>query len=297
MDEQSGRTHWPKLWLGALVSLVLGLGTHVIMLSCLHVLFPSDPPTTGVLVFANRVLVVLAALLLYERSDLAHGPLAAPWKVLLCFGLFTTMTELLLRYPLMNGFVTTAWQYWFLKAVPRLVPWFVLACLVVLAGMRCRKPWQKATVAVAGAGVVFLLVEPMATMAYAPVLTKFAYLGHDDVYPFPYGWQVTSAAFITYAEPVAACLVAASLVWKRLPARPLWKVLCFALLVVMLRGSALSPLAYAVKHADRFWAALVSDGQFTVESVALGLLTGLTWMVARSHALQRTPSASLGLLR
>ncbi len=282
MDKQSGRIHWLKLWLGALVSLALSLGTHVVMITYLHVPFPADSPTTGLLLFANRVLIVLGALLLYERSDLARSSLAAPWKVLLCFVLFTTMTERLLRVPLMNGFVTTAYAYSFLGTVPTLIRWLVLACLVVLAGTRWRAPWQKAAVAVAGAALVFLVVGPLATAAYAPVLTKFTYLNHDAVYPFPYGWQVTSAAFVTFVEPVAACLVAAALIWQRLPSRPLWKVLCFALLVVMLRGSVLSSLAYAVNHADRFWAALISDGQFTAESALLGLLTGFTWMAARS---------------
>lgn len=283
MDEQKERIHWPKLWLGALISLVLALGTHVVMITYLHVPFPADPPSTGLLLFANRVLIVLGAVLLYERSDLARSSLASPWKVLLCFVLFTTMTERLLRSPLMNGFVTSAYAYSFLGTVPTLIRWLVLACLVVLAGTRCRAPWQKVAVAIAGAGIVFLLVGPLATAAYAPVLTKFASLDHDAVYPFPYGWQVTSAAFITFVESVAACLVAAALTWQRLPARPLWKVLCFALLVTMLRGSVLSSPAYAVSHADRFLAALVSDGQFTVESVVLGLLTGLTWMGARSQ--------------
>ena len=281
MQQKTGQVRWSRLWPGAMISLVLGLGVHVVMITYLHVPYPDDPPTTGTLLFCNRVLIVLAALLLYERSELARCSLAVPWKMLLCFVLFTTMIELLLRVPLMNGFVSTAWAYSFLGVVPKLVPWVVLACIVVLTGTRWREPWQKIAVAVAGAGIAFLIVRPLVTAAYQPVLTQFAYLNHDAVYPFPYGWQVTTAAFITYAEPVTACLVTAALTWKRLPARPLSKVLFFALLVTMLRGSVLSPLAHAVKHADRFWPAFLSSGQFSAESVILGVLTGITWMVAR----------------
>ena len=140
MDEQGQPIHWAKLWLGALVSLVLGLGTHVVMITFLHIPYPSEPTTTGVLLFCNRVLVVLAALLFYERSALARCSLAAPWKVLLCFVLFTTMTERLLRVALMNGFVRTAWTYSFVEVVPGLIPWFVLACFVVITDILTHIP-------------------------------------------------------------------------------------------------------------------------------------------------------------
>ena len=269
--------NWPLLLLGAFLTLSLGLGTHIVLITYFHVPYPYSQPNFSILKYTNQVAIAIGAILLYRKSVLFASGLSVMTKIFVFFLLLTTTTERLLRSPLMDGFVTTAWIYSFISNFPKLASWLVLASLIAPTA-RFLSSWMKVALAAIGyATIANVIVGPAVIHLYQPILAAAASLQHDAIYGFPYGWQVTSAAYVTYIEPVVSCLVVAAITWEKLSDRTVWKIVSLTLLIAVVRGSLLSPIAYAAFHSDHWWAAFVSDGQFTLESIVLGFLTALTW--------------------
>jgi hypothetical protein len=48
-------------------------------------------------------------------------------------------------------------------------------------------------------------------------------------------------------------------------------------LILVIKNALITPFVYAVLSKGPFLSALASDGQFTLEAMALALLTGVTW--------------------
>jgi hypothetical protein len=279
---------WTRLFSGAFFTLTLGLGTHVVMMTVLAIPYPYNPPSAGIVLFANQVLIVLGSLILYQRAGFDTRLRSISLRSVCCFLLLATLTELLIRDAAMNGFVTSAYAYAILEVLPKLLLWLFISILLSVTGRFLKTPGRRLLGSAAIAAVSFIGLKPLIGDYFATLLKAYAYLDHAPIYGFPYGWQVTTAAFITYAEPVSAALVAAWLIFDELPGRAIARVAMFTLIIVMIRGSCLGWLAYGIKHSDRFFAASVSSGQFALESVVLGVLSGLTWYFSRKERVGRT---------
>lgn len=285
----SCRFSWTRLSIGMAATLVLGLGTHVTMMTVLHVSYPYNPPKSGFLLYVNEALIVFGSITLYQLTLFDKRLSRLSLRIACTFLLLTMITERLIRDAAMNGFVTSAYIYASLEVLPKLLLWLVLSTFVCLAARFCVAVVPRAVGSAIIGAVVFLVVKPAIDAYFANVLQSFAYLDHAPVYGFPYGWQVTTAAFITYIEPVTACLFASWLIFDRLPGGTTQRILAFAGIIVLIRGSAIGWLAYGIKYADHFLTALVSSGQFALESLVLGLLTGITWCVAQKPVIDFVP--------
>jgi hypothetical protein len=69
-------------------------------------------------------------------------------------------------------------------------------------------------------------------------------LSHDDVYLPPYGWHVQIPAYLTFIEPVIACLIIYANVEQNLSRRSPIRYLQFILLIMMVRRVLISPFIY-----------------------------------------------------
>ena len=94
-----------RLFLGMLVALMLGLGTHVVTMVWLNIPYPYNPPTHGFLLFVNQVLIVGGSLALYHYAAFDRIFPKILIRTFYFFLLLTTLTEQLIRDAVMNGFV------------------------------------------------------------------------------------------------------------------------------------------------------------------------------------------------
>jgi len=272
--------HWPKLLFGALLTAILPLSVHVVMLQVLHVPFPAGFPHTGIGVWLNSAPAVLGVILLYVYSGDAFKRRSFVSRSLILFMLITMVQEDFFRGPIMDGVVTTAWTFSFLSNVPSLLVWLLLALLVVAIAPLLKNIWLQVVGAVALYALVFVGCKPLIMSVCMPVVTRLSYLAHDQVYGEPYGMHVLVPAYLSYAEPVIAALIIAALVWDRLSPRVPARVLQFTVIVLLIRHTLAALIIYPFFAKVSVGAALASMGQFTLETIALAALSGLTWQLA-----------------
>jgi hypothetical protein len=155
--------------------------------------------------------------------------------------------------------------------------------LVALGWRYMQTGWQKA-VGIPIIGLLLTLaVGPLVSVAQLAVAVHFKYLSPLNGWcSMPYGPNVLIPAYATFVEPALACLFCAAFSWKHLPGGLWSKVLIFILLILALKKQLFAAFIYAFYAKLPFWAGLSSMGQFSLEALALGLLTALTWAWATS---------------
>ncbi len=276
---------WSRAWVGMVLTCVLSLSVHVVMLQVLHVPFPEGYPTTGLPALGNQALASLGLILFYRLSLEALAPWKLPARCLLLFLITAMLREALIRGPVMNGVVTTAWTYSLVASLPSLLTMLVLSCLVVWVTPRLVRPWQ----IILGALVIVLLVlgcKIVIGLGMRPILQSISYLGHDPIYNPPYGWQVLIPGYLTFMEPVVACFSMAALVWNRLSQDMLLRTAQFTLFVLVISGKLLMPFIYVFYAPFPAGVALSSMGQFFLEVLTLALLTAVTWRLCQKGSLE-----------
>jgi hypothetical protein len=267
---------WPKLILGALLSAVLALSVHFIMLQVLHIPDPSALPHSRFSWLLGAP-SVLGAVFLYALADDSLKRWSFVTRSLILFLLITMLQEIFLRLPIMESVVTNAWIFSFLSNVPRLLPPLLVSCLVVITVPLLKNIWSKILASLVLQAVIALVFRPLIQRAWKPVLDHFAYLAHDEVYSVPYEMHVLIPAYLTFAEAVCAALLIAALVWGNLSSRAPLRFLQFILIILLIRNHLVPLLIYPFFAKISIGAALLSEGQFTLETATLGLLTALTW--------------------
>jgi hypothetical protein len=183
----------------------------------------------------------------------------------------------LIRSAVMDGFATTAWVFSFVISLPRLITILIVSCLVVVTEPLLRRPWRLLLGAVAIAALVQFLCTPFIGVVFGHILESIAYLSHDEVYKAPYGWQIEVPAYITYLEPVVACFIMAALIWDGLSKSLLWRTLQFVMLILAMNTLLIRPIVYVFYAPLDPLTAMLSMGQFFLESPALALLTVCNW--------------------
>jgi hypothetical protein len=134
--------------------------------------------------------------------------------------------------------------------------------------------------------LVFIACKPLIEHAFAPVINHFSYLAHDEVYGPPYGMHVLIPAYLTYVEPVIAALLIAALVWDNLSSRAPLRILQFTLLLLLIRHHLFALAIYPLYMKASTTTALLSMGQFTLETITLSLMTTLTWRFATQPTIE-----------
>jgi hypothetical protein len=252
------------------------------MLQGLHVPYPSGFPHVGIGSWLHAAPSVLGAIFLYALATDALKRRSFILRSLVLFFLITMLQEIFFRGPVMDGVVTTAWIFSFLSNVPRLLDWLLLSCLIVAVAPWLRSIWSKILASIALYALVFIACKPRIEHAFAPVINHFSYLAHDEVYGLPYGMHVLIPAYLTYAEPVIAALFVAALIWENLSPRATWRLVQFTLILLAIRRHLFALAIYPFYAKVSTITALLSMGQFTLETITLSLMTALTWHLATS---------------
>lgn len=272
----AGARNWPLLIAALALAGAVSLSIHVVMIEALGVAYPEDGGTPTWAKFANMAGTVIAMLAFYRlaRPPLERrGPLA---RWLIVFAVLAMVKETL-RGLVMDGVVTGAWAFAVLKEVPSTLLMLLIAAAVVAVGSRLSSWVALLSVGVVIAAAAFFAAQPAIGAAYGPWLQSMASLAHDDLYQLPYPIQVMVPAYLTFAEPVLGCAVVAALIWPRLSQRPWLRIGQFALLITLIKGVVVRTLVYSAFMKAPLGAAMLSQGQFGLEFLALALLTGLIW--------------------
>ena len=278
MTSRSPLPAWPKVLAGATLTGFCALSVHVVMLEWLHVPYPYGYPEDGLPPFLPEAALALAVVCFWRLASdrLAILPRAAQCAIL--FLLLAMLREQLVRKPTMEGVVTTAWIHSFVANIPMLVPFLVLACLVVPFTPRLATAWQRIGGALAAALLAFAVAGPLFARAFQPLLASIAFLEHGEV--CTHGPCVEIPAYLTYIEPVTAAFVVVALVWDRLSPRPPLRLAQFVLLLMVMDLSFFRPPVYGLYDPAGFGAGMLSMGQFWLEHLVLALGTAATWVLS-----------------
>jgi hypothetical protein len=228
-----------------------------------------------------RVVATLALIILWQlASPRIQGSFVKRWGVL--FLIASMLNESLVRGPFMEGYCTTAWVFAFVGNLQKLATIALVAALIVAAAPRLALVWQKVVAAAVIAIFGTFVATPLIGVAMGPVMESIASLAPQGEWcTLPYGPDVLIPAYLTFAEPVLACMAAAALVWDRLSPSRLLRFARFTVLILAIKNQLLMPFIYAAFAKAPLMAAFVSESQFALEAVALALLTGITWEWSR----------------
>ena len=264
-----------------LVTLIVSLSVHVFMLQVLRVPFPDFAGVSTWARILNTALALFALIVVCSAAQPRLGRFSKGTQCIIVFLLYAMLKESF-RAILMNGVVTTGWRFDIVAGLPGLASSLVVSSLVVFLTPVLRNIWFKVGGAVVLAGIAIFAVRPAVSIIFAPALKAVAHLDHPEVYPFPYGWQVLIPAYITYAEPVIACMAIAFLVWGRLSANTGIRMLQFSLLILSIRGMLLPTFVYSFYGKETLRIAMLSESQFLFETLALAILTAIVWQLSSS---------------
>lgn len=258
------------------------LSVHAAAVQLLHLPGSAGYPRGGLLVFLTQATMVVAALILWRLATPRIAGLPMAPRCLLLFVLLAMLFQSLIRRPLMDAVVTTAWSYSFLANLPALVPFLVIAYLVVWATPLLHRPWQMILAGVGIAALAFPVGNALAAWLSGPLLAFAADLAHPAVYAMPYGMHVLVPAYITALEPAAATVALAALVWDRLPGGMAARIARFSVLVMVLDLHLLQPLVVLATVGIDHGAVLVGIGQSWLATLVQTVLGAATWAVSVS---------------
>ena len=183
--------------------------------------------------------------------DLARAPLKLlrPWRRWLLVAAVFGMLKEAFRANLMNGVVTTAWTFSAALALSPILYSLTLAGLVVLVAPRLKSTWLRLVAALVITAAMTFAVKPVSALLLTPLMASIASFNHADVYPFPYGGHTLIWAYITYFEPVIACIIAAVLVWPRLARGPVLRTIQFVTLILLIKGALVPTFVFSLYNA------------------------------------------------
>ncbi|AXC15773.1 hypothetical protein ACPOL_6553 [Acidisarcina polymorpha] len=259
-----------------LLTLILSLSIHVVMLQVLRVPFPDFTGISKWAPLSNTALALFALIVVCGAAQPRLGRFSKGTQCIILFVLYAMLKESI-RGILMNGVVTTGWGFALVSGLPSLTYAFVISSLTVFLTPMLRSLWAKMGGAAVLAGLATFAIRPALGILFAPMLKAVAHLDHPEVYAFPYGWHVLIPAYITYAEPVVACMCIAFLIWGRLSARSGLRMLQFSMLILLMRGMLLPTFIYSFYSKGNLPMAMLSESQFLFETLALAVLTTVVW--------------------
>ena len=280
---QQYNINWLKFSIGMIISLVLSLSVHIVMLQGLNIAFPDFTVITAPYKFLTRVVSVLGLIFFWELADQkVRGTIAKKWVLL--FIVDAMLTESLFRGAFMNGYCSNSIGFMLINNIPKLLAIAVMCGLIVFSAPRLNKFFLKLVAAIAIAAIFMFVASPLITAAWAPVANSMAHLAPTGEWcKLPYGPEVLIPSYISFIEPVMACLIMAILTWDQLSPKRWLKYLLFTLMILAVKNQLLMPVFYAILGKDNFIINLVSQGQFTLEAIILAITTGFTfeWSLKR----------------
>jgi hypothetical protein len=185
--------HLKYRWLlpGMLGTLLVSLSIHVYMLQVLRIPFPDFEGVslwarllnTGLAIFALIVTCIIAQPRLGRFSKVTQG--------VVIFLLYAMLKESL-RGILMNGVVTTGWEFDIVSGLPGLTYALILCSLIVLLTPVLRGLWARMGGAAVLTAIATVGIRPALGVLFAPALKAIAHLDHPEVYAFPMDGRCSS---------------------------------------------------------------------------------------------------------
>ncbi|PHV12291.1 hypothetical protein CSQ89_06430 [Chitinimonas sp. BJB300] len=246
------------------------------MLQVLNIPYPSGYPKNGWVPFIDNVGILLAAIFIYQFSHeklRRHSPIA---QILIMTLLLSALKEVLIRAPLMNAIVSSAWMYAFIGNLPAILTCLCIACFVVVFGPhRLGTLWHKMIAAILGAIAIQWIAIPGANALTEFLLPFVPQPRQQDAILPPYQLNVLVPAYLTYAEAVIACFILGWLSWWNIGQGPIKRIVLFTIFIMLLKRLLLAPIFYIFYSDLSPIMAVLSMGQFSLEAMALGLLSGI----------------------
>ncbi|MGN8070342.1 hypothetical protein [Mucilaginibacter sp. SG564] len=274
---QQYNINWLKFSIGVIVSLVLSLSIHVVMLQEMNVAFPDFTVITTPYKFFTRVVSVLGLIFFWQLAEKkVGGVIAKKWAFLVIID--AMLTESLFRGPFMNGYCSNSIGFMLISNIPKLLAIAIMCGLIAFSAPRLNNFFLKFLAAAAIAAIFMFVASPLTTAVWKPVTNSIAHLAPTNEWcKLPYGPEVLIPSYISFVEPVMACVIIAILTWDKLsPARWL-KYLLFTLIILAIKNQLFMPVFYAMLGKDNLIVNLASEGQFTLEAIILAITTGFTF--------------------
>ena len=287
MQPRRQTIRWAELVVGTVLTAVCALSVHAAAVQLFHLPGMAGYPTGGPLVFLTQAGMATAAIVLWRLATPSLVGLPTYARCLLLFVLLAMLFQRLIRLPLMDAIVTTAWSFSFLANLPALVPFLVVACLVVWAAPLLSRPWQMLVAGVLVATLAFPLCGSLAGSLFQPILAYAAGLAHGPIYNMPYGTRVLVPAYATALEPASATVALAALTWNRLRGTTAARIAWFAVLVMILNMHLFQPLVVLAAGGHSVGAALAGVMQSWAATLVQAILGAMTWAFSvRRHDAQ-----------
>ncbi len=289
--------HWPRVHRGRLLvafclTAVLSLSVHAVMIQVFNVPYPSAQISSPLPDIVNNAIAAWVAIWLFARMRRTWPHRSQAIHAGIVFLLLCGLNETL-RGWFMNGYCTGArgWVFFALMAVPAMLFYIAVAVAAALVErlFKGRRAFHFAACTVSV--LLGLAAYPLVSGGKAAVFAQFGDMVAGGGWcQLPYGMNVLAPAYLTFVEPAFACLMCCVLVTPSLCRNWAGRTVQFALLTLALRKQLLMALFYAIYAPPPFISALVSMGQFFLESAVLGAATALSWTYARNGAAGAMPA-------
>jgi hypothetical protein len=269
---------WICLGVAIALTLVLGLSVHVFMTEYLGIPYPSAPVDAPIAQYISRgALHALGVIYLnfLIRPTLTRRSWLTRWAVV--FAITTALTETL-RATFMNGYCTNAMSLALLTSFPNCLDEFILVGLIIACEHFMTSPIRKLITAACLGAISYFLIRPEMQQLSEYLSATFSYMQNAEWCKEPYGWDVKIPAYLTFIEPTLGAFAAVSLGWDQLPRKYPLKIVAFTMMILMVKRELLSAPIYMMWSGMPPMTGLASVGQFSLEFIALGVLTSCSWI-------------------
>jgi hypothetical protein len=276
----SGTARRPSLTLLAAciaITTILSLSVHAVMFDTFGIAHPDMTRVPTAAIVLNDALSVVATIVFTKMSSRAFNRFPMILRCIFLTTIYAMLGEALLRNLIMDIVVSHDWVYCFVENLPRPLEDLSLCSLIVIAAPRLKTSWAMAVAGTAIAAVAVLVINPPIDRLFAHFVASIEYLDTGNIYNPPYGWQVDVPSYLTFLEPVLASYAIAALVLDQMSPVAWRRLLQFAVLIMAMKGSIVPMLVYSFYQPRPLPAALLSESQFTLEILVMGMLTAIFW--------------------
>lgn len=285
------RTHWLLILASACVICCIALGVHDFMLTRLRIPYPnaSAVPTWAKYLDVTIRIVSLTWLACIARPTVGRMTYVKEAMLLglTLMSLHETLRVFLIDIVLTNGWRHSQWLFVLVDSIPSAVLWvFYGAWAALIARLLRHSTLTKVfrvmiavgAAAAAVAGGMFVL-KPWLQVLALHIQSAFHLPDPVQIYFEPYPAHVNWIIYGTFIEATCAALILILLVWPGLTGSVFRKICQCSVFLLLIRGRFVSSLLFSFWLPGSRHLAFLSESQFFLETLLLGMLWGI--VVAR----------------
>ena len=274
---------WWRLVVVILLTTLVPLSIHIFILDVLAIPHPQNEVVPAWAVFFDEVLSVGATLVFFQLTSSWFFQRSAWFRPLALAIIYAMLNEALFRNVIMDIVVSHDVIYCIAENLARPTEYLFVCILITAVAPKLKKRWTIVGAAVVIAGFDVLLIRPAIEFPFERLVASIEYLDTGNIYNPPYGWQVDVPSYLTFIEPVLACLVIAVLVLPRGRHPRRFLFLRFVVIALAMRNAILPICLFSFFQPWTLGASILSESQFTLEALALVLLSGSGWLWVNSY--------------